>query len=128
MKIAFFASSLVSAYWNGAATYYRGIVRAMHERGALLFPAMIVVKLPPTKTRPVLSTDILALLQRASDYAHSAHERRTTLLLVSDMLNARKPVPPQAADESLPDPSAQTPDKTSPEPDAAGSGDEHRDD
>jgi spore maturation protein CgeB len=33
MKIAFFASSLVSAYWNGAATYYRGIVRAMHERG-----------------------------------------------------------------------------------------------
>ena len=28
MKIAFFGSSLVSAYWNGAATYYRGIVRA----------------------------------------------------------------------------------------------------
>ncbi|HEU4629205.1 MAG TPA: glycosyltransferase [Gemmatimonadaceae bacterium] len=33
MQIAFFASSLVSAYWNGAATYYRGIVRALHERG-----------------------------------------------------------------------------------------------
>jgi len=33
LKIAFFASSLVSAYWNGAATYYRGIVRALHERG-----------------------------------------------------------------------------------------------
>src|SRR4051812_20897792 len=33
MKIAFFASSLVSAYWNGAATYYRGIVRALHNRG-----------------------------------------------------------------------------------------------
>lgn len=33
MSIAFFASSLVSAYWNGAATYYRGIVRALHERG-----------------------------------------------------------------------------------------------
>ena len=33
MHIAFFASSLVSAYWNGAATYYRGIVRALHERG-----------------------------------------------------------------------------------------------
>lgn len=33
MKIAFFASSLVSAYWNGAATYYRGIIRALHERG-----------------------------------------------------------------------------------------------
>jgi spore maturation protein CgeB len=33
MDIAFFASSLVSAYWNGAATYYRGMVRALHERG-----------------------------------------------------------------------------------------------
>ena len=33
MNIAFFASSLVSAYWNGAATYYRGMVRALHERG-----------------------------------------------------------------------------------------------
>ena len=33
MNIAFFGSSLVSAYWNGAATYYRGIVRALDERG-----------------------------------------------------------------------------------------------
>lgn len=33
MRIAFFASSLVSAYWNGAATYYRGIVRSLHARG-----------------------------------------------------------------------------------------------
>ena len=33
MNIAFFGSSLVSAYWNGAATYYRGIVRALHARG-----------------------------------------------------------------------------------------------
>jgi spore maturation protein CgeB len=33
MRIAFFGSSLVSAYWNGAATYYRGIIRALHERG-----------------------------------------------------------------------------------------------
>jgi spore maturation protein CgeB len=32
-RISFFGSSLVSAYWNGAATYYRGIVRALHERG-----------------------------------------------------------------------------------------------
>ena len=32
-RIAFFGSSLVSAYWNGAATYYRGIVRALHRRG-----------------------------------------------------------------------------------------------
>ncbi len=33
LNIAFFGSSLVSAYWNGAATYYRGIVRALHGRG-----------------------------------------------------------------------------------------------
>lgn len=33
LSIAFFGSSLVSAYWNGAATYYRGIVRALAERG-----------------------------------------------------------------------------------------------
>ncbi|MDQ2630762.1 MAG: glycosyltransferase [Actinomycetota bacterium] len=33
MKIAFFGSSLVSAYWNGACTYYRGIVRALDARG-----------------------------------------------------------------------------------------------
>jgi spore maturation protein CgeB len=33
MRVAFFGSSLVSAYWNGAATYYRGIIRAMHDRG-----------------------------------------------------------------------------------------------
>ena len=31
--IAFFGSSLVSAYWNGAATYYRGIIRALSQRG-----------------------------------------------------------------------------------------------
>jgi spore maturation protein CgeB len=33
MRIAFFGSSLVSAYWNGACTYYRGIVRALAGRG-----------------------------------------------------------------------------------------------
>src|SRR3954465_1009230 len=33
LKIAFFGSSLVSAYWNGAATYYRGLIRALDKRG-----------------------------------------------------------------------------------------------
>ncbi|WCR10824.1 glycosyltransferase [Paracoccus stylophorae] len=32
-KIAFYGSSLLSAYWNGAATYYRGILRALAARG-----------------------------------------------------------------------------------------------
>jgi spore maturation protein CgeB len=33
LRIAFFGSSLVSAYWNGAATYYRGLIRALHAHG-----------------------------------------------------------------------------------------------
>ncbi|MGK7396812.1 MAG: CgeB family protein [Candidatus Cyclobacteriaceae bacterium M3_2C_046] len=33
LKIAFFGSSLVSSYWNGAATYYRGILKALHQQG-----------------------------------------------------------------------------------------------
>jgi spore maturation protein CgeB len=33
MRLAFFGSSLVSAYWNGAATYYRGLIRALAQRG-----------------------------------------------------------------------------------------------
>ena len=33
MRIAFFGSSLVSAYWNGAATYYRGLVKELHRLG-----------------------------------------------------------------------------------------------
>jgi spore maturation protein CgeB len=33
IKIAMFGSSLVSAYWNGAATYYRGVIKALHEIG-----------------------------------------------------------------------------------------------
>lgn len=32
-SVAFFGSSLVSAYWNGAATYYRGIVRSLAQLG-----------------------------------------------------------------------------------------------
>ena len=33
LDIAFFGSSLVSSWWNGACTYYRGIIRGLHERG-----------------------------------------------------------------------------------------------
>jgi spore maturation protein CgeB len=33
VKIAFYGSSLLSSYWNGAATYYRGILRALAGRG-----------------------------------------------------------------------------------------------
>jgi spore maturation protein CgeB len=33
MRIAFYGSSLLSCYWNGAATYYRGLLQALAERG-----------------------------------------------------------------------------------------------
>src|SRR4051812_20757900 len=33
MKIAFYGSSLLSAYWNGAATYYRGLLKELSARG-----------------------------------------------------------------------------------------------
>ena len=33
MKIAFYGSSLLSSYWNGAATYYRGMLQALAAHG-----------------------------------------------------------------------------------------------
>ena len=33
MRIAFYGSSLLSSWWNGAATYYRGLLRALARRG-----------------------------------------------------------------------------------------------
>ena len=33
MNIAFYGSSLLSSYWNGAATYYRGLLRALAALG-----------------------------------------------------------------------------------------------
>ncbi|RXZ65423.1 CgeB family protein [Pelagerythrobacter rhizovicinus] len=33
MKIAFYGSSLLSSWWNGAATYYRGLLHALAKRG-----------------------------------------------------------------------------------------------
>lgn len=33
MRIFVFGSSITSSYWNGAATYYRGIYKELHRRG-----------------------------------------------------------------------------------------------
>src|SRR5215831_4688392 len=33
MRIFAFGSSITSSYWNGAATYYRGIYKQLHRRG-----------------------------------------------------------------------------------------------
>ena len=43
-RIACFGSSLVSSYWNGAATYYRGIFHALAMRG---YPSIFT---NPTRT------------------------------------------------------------------------------
>ena len=32
-RIAFYGSSLRSSYWNGAATYYRGLLKALAALG-----------------------------------------------------------------------------------------------
>ena len=36
MKIAFYGSSLLSSYWNGAATYYRGLLHDLARRGHVI--------------------------------------------------------------------------------------------
>jgi spore maturation protein CgeB len=36
MKIAFYGSSLLSSYWNGAATYYRGLLHSLSTYGHAL--------------------------------------------------------------------------------------------
>lgn len=33
MRMAFYGSSLLSSYWNGAATYYRGLIAALARKG-----------------------------------------------------------------------------------------------
>ena len=33
MNLSFYGSSLLSSYWNGAATYYRGVLHALAKRG-----------------------------------------------------------------------------------------------
>jgi spore maturation protein CgeB len=33
MRVSFYGSSVVSCFWNGAATYYRGLLKALADRG-----------------------------------------------------------------------------------------------
>ena len=78
LKIAFFGSSLVSAYWNGAATYYRGIIRALHQRGHRVTFYEPDAFQPPTASRhsqsrlgrggrllPGDGTEVLATVEKA---------------------------------------------------------------
>lgn len=42
----------------------------------------------PVRSKTIRSTDLLGTLQRAADYARAGNGRRTTVLLLSDMLNS----------------------------------------
>lgn len=80
MNIAFFGSSLLSAYWNGAATYYRGMIRALSERGhSVTFYEPDAYERqahrdiePPSWARSVVYANSLDAMGRALDDARGA--------------------------------------------------------
>jgi hypothetical protein len=51
MHLTFFGSSLVSSYWNGAATYYRGLLRAP-PRARHASPSASRTRTAPAEARP----------------------------------------------------------------------------
>ena len=77
MKIFVFGSSLTSTYWNGAATYYRGIYKNLHLRGYdIIFSEPDIYKRQQNRDESQIDyadvrvyhtpQDIPALLQEAS--------------------------------------------------------------
>ncbi|WP_236027009.1 CgeB family protein [Geomonas diazotrophica] len=73
LTIAFFASSLVSAYWNGAATYYRGMVRALSRLGHRItfYEPDAHFPVPP---EPRFQADLSFLGNRLPDREHRVEE------------------------------------------------------
>ena len=75
MKVAFFGSSLVSSYWNGAATYYRGLLKALAALGhAITFYAPDAYDGSNIATfrigrRPLSLSNTLKSMQRCLDEA-----------------------------------------------------------
>lgn len=65
-----------------------------HQTAATFFDAK--------RAREIQSTDVLGTLFRAADYAHGAGNRRVTLLILSDMLNATRELNMEGA-RPLPD-------------------------
>ena len=49
MKIAFYGSSLLSSYWNGAATYYRGILKELADGPSRVRVGLIVKEGAPAR-------------------------------------------------------------------------------
>jgi len=105
MKIAFYGSSLVSAYWNGAATYYRGLLNALAKRGYdITFYEPDVFDRqnnrdidPPEWCKVVVYEDSLPALRQAAEQAAEADivvkasgvGFEDDLLLVEVLQNAR---------------------------------------
>jgi spore maturation protein CgeB len=75
--LALFGSSLVSAYWNGAATYDRGIVRALVARGGEAVAAHLD-ELPAARVRAIGRAARAWMLARHT-YAHRAAQVETIL-------------------------------------------------
>lgn len=67
-----------------ATQHERTRLQMFRQRARMMAGSFLAVD----PSRPAMTTDILATVQRAADYAHAADGRRTTLLLISDMLNA----------------------------------------
>ena len=74
LEIAFFGSSLVSAYWNGAATYYRGMLRALAARGhrVTFYEPDAYDRQRQNKCQEMIQTR----RQRADAQAHQREKRR----------------------------------------------------
>ena len=102
MSIAFFGSSLLSAYWNGAATYYRGLIRAMHARGhrvtfyepdALDRQQHRDIEPPPWASVVVYASDDERHVHRCLDHARAADVivKASGVGVFDDLLDAAVP-------------------------------------
>ena len=79
MKMAFFGSSLLSSYWNGAATYYRGLIKNLSRLGWQVtfyepdaFDRQLHRDLPPphwarSVVWPATAQGLAAVLRRAAE-------------------------------------------------------------
>ena len=70
LSIAFFGSSLVSAYWNGAATYYRGLIRALSADGLQDFEVL-------AHEKGLAHLDVRHTIEIMTACYLELHERRT---------------------------------------------------
>ena len=89
MKIAFYGSSLLSSYWNGAATYYRGILRALGCQVVELY-SEVDGDFPNHHPDPSKPENLAELIRtRFKDFAKQiAHQLRLTSYLFGERASA----------------------------------------